>query len=136
MGLLYALGALGIFVGIWCAAFLPTKIREMKWRAWLRHASATELAAECAKAARYMGFAKWRTGQAICTIQEWTERGLLSALEDLYEEAARADASGVSWRSSNLFMYYDGRFGEISELLRDRLGIPQPWDRHPPATPR
>ena len=131
MRLLYVLGALGIPVGIWCAAFLPARIRAKKRREWLRRASVAELAAKCAHSVRSLGFAEWRAGRVLCAPREWTERDLLSALDELYEEAARADPPGVSGYGSNVYMYYDARFAEIAELLRDRLRIPQPWARRP-----
>ena len=69
----YVLGALGIFVGLaWCASFLPPRIRARAWRKRLLRASANELAAECAKSARLMGFAEWHAGKRICAVREWT----------------------------------------------------------------
>jgi hypothetical protein len=138
--MLYVLAVLVILAGcLWCAAFSPGKVGTWRRRRWLMRASVAELAAACADSARYMGFAEWHAGKSICAVREWTERDLLSVLEALSEEATRSDPPGVSGHGSNVYMYYDGGFAEIAELLRDRLGIPQPWAGRRPtgaATPR
>jgi hypothetical protein len=125
MRLVYILGAFGIPVGIWCAAFLPARLRARKWRDRLRRASASELAAECAKIARSLGFAASPAGEAICAERTWTERDLLSALDALYAEATHADRPGGSGGDSAAHMYCDVGFAEIAEVLRARLGLPK-----------
>jgi hypothetical protein len=85
-----------------------------------------DLAQECATAVRGNGWLSTSAGEVLCSPgRAWTERELLEALEALFREVTTSDP-GLG-HGSNYYMFYDAGLAEIGELLRDRLGIPQPW---------
>lgn len=68
-------------------------------------------------------------GVALLREGESTEQALLDALEALLQALVLDDqAAGRSGRDSGYFEFYDQGLAAMCEALRDRLGLPQPWD--------
>jgi hypothetical protein len=116
----------GFVVAVWIYNAVLVRVRARSRRRFLREAPVGELARECARSVRFMGWAKRSAGAPLVDPnRHWTERGLLDALEALLEEVT---ADGKHGYGSNEYFFYDGGFAATSEALRKRLGIPQPWD--------
>jgi hypothetical protein len=98
-----------------------------------RSAGADELAHDAQQAIRLQGWRQDPTADAIVERTAWTDRELHDALEAMWASLLEADRrTGRAGRSSNHFALHDSGIAAILKTLRDRLGIPQPWERRAP----
>jgi hypothetical protein len=123
---LYLLVGIASLVALtWAYNTVIVRVRAHRRRCFLREASADEIARDCARAVRFMGWADRAAGARLLEAKRaWTERELLDALDALYEEVTRGDTQ--RGYGSNYFFFYDGGFAETRSALCDRLGLPRP----------
>jgi hypothetical protein len=90
------------------------------------------VASLAAQVSQLVRAAQWQglpAGAEIIRTERWTERQLLDALEALLQALVADDESKErSGRDSSYFEFYDNGLAAMCEALRDRLGIPQPWE--------
>jgi hypothetical protein len=124
------IGAICAFAAAAVAYRSVQRNRQQNFNQTLRSEPIHSLANRVSAAVRFERWDRFATGAEILKRDAWTESELLHALEKLFEDVTNEDhANGRTGRDSNFFEFYDCGLAAISEALRDRLGLPQPWDK-------
>jgi len=114
------------------ARMVASRLRHWRHRKALRSDSMGSLAREASDAIRSERWDRLEAGSRIVRGESWTEEGLLDALEELWKTLDEEDdAKGQRGRGSNYYEFYDSGLADIYWALRDRLGLPPPWNRAP-----
>ncbi len=122
----------GAVVGIIAAARVTARHRQKAFDERLRTPPVHDLAAEIATTVVSAGWDRLEPGAALQCPDARTEKNLLDGLDALLEALmAEDEEKGQTGRDSNYFNFYDLGLARVSEALRDRLGIPQPWQKSP-----
>jgi hypothetical protein len=124
-------GAAAMFIGIAALiARLRAHSRQQAWGDWLYRSPASELAARCLELVLTYHWDRFETGKRVVNEANWSDQKLLVVMEDLWVELVRDDeVEGRSGKESNAFVFYDAGLAGICEALRNRLGLPQPWEK-------
>lgn len=129
MYLVAILVILGAVAGLIASSHFAAKRRQKAAEERLRTAPIHDLASEVAHAVGLAGWGRLEPGAALQAADARTEKDLLDGLgalsDALIAEDREKDRSG---RDSNYFDFHDFGLARISEALRARLEIPQPWD--------
>lgn len=127
VGILLVMFALGTLFAI--PGWTARRWREGEGR-WLRALPVSELAAEVAKSMGMAGWDRLPQGAALRVAKTWTEKSSFSThWMNLVNADRRGRGKGAIRLRLELLHFYDAGLAAVCQALRDRLGIPQPWDK-------